>query len=402
MKVGTRTSQRFQNGSLIRVKNKTTEDTWFLRYYEEVQGKRVYRKQRIGTVVEYPHRRHAEKAALSLRSKINSEVRSPETVNNLIAHYSKHELTTERKSFSTVEVNGSFIKLYVAPKWGTMKLSEVRTVAVEKWLSALPKSPATRTKIKAVFSALFSHAIRHEWVQHNPIKAVRCSAKRLREKDVLTPSEFAALLGQLIVRDKAIVMLAGSTGLRRSEFIGLRWSDIDHNRKEIAVTKSCVRNRFGNTKTEASGKPVPLHPAVWDALTAWRKESRYQSEADFLFPSDRLKGEKPLSPDMILRKVIRPALKEAKIEGKVIGWHSFRHSLATNLRSLGVDVKVAQELLRHANSRTTMDIYTHAVSAQKHEATGKIVDLFLPQTTEGATIQHPSAPLQIAELAVSD
>jgi len=42
--------------------------------------------------------------------------------------------------------------------------------------------------------------------------------------------------------------------------------------------------------------------------------------------------------------------------GKVIGWHSFRHSLATNLRSMGVDVKVAQELLRHANSRITLDL----------------------------------------------
>jgi site-specific recombinase XerD len=52
---------------------------------------------------------------------------------------------------------------------------------------------------------------------------------------------------------------------------------------------------------------------------------------------------------MLLRKVIRPALERAKITGKLIGWHSFRHSLATKLRSLGVDVKVAQELLRHAN-----------------------------------------------------
>ncbi len=47
---------------------------------------------------------------------------------------------------------------------------------------------------------------------------------------------------------------------------------------------------------------------------------------------------------------------------KIIDWHSFRHSLATNLRSMGVDVKVAQKLLRHANSRITKDFYTQAVS----------------------------------------
>src|SRR5262249_10090438 len=111
-------SSRFQNGSLIKVKNKTAPDSWFLRYYEnDEQGKRVYRKRKIGTVKEYPHRRDAEKAALGLRSEINSKsgVRSPETVNDLIAHYLKHELTTDRMAFSTVEVNGSFIKLYVVP-----------------------------------------------------------------------------------------------------------------------------------------------------------------------------------------------------------------------------------------------------------------------------------------------
>ena len=79
----------------------------------------------------------------------------------------------------------------------------------------------------------------------------------------------------------------------------------------------------------------------------------------------------------------------------MIGWHSFRHWLATNLRSLEVEVKVAQELVRHANSRTTMDIYTHAVWAQKHKATGRIVVLLLPQTTKGVKDQHPSAPLEI-------
>jgi len=101
----------------------------------------------------------------------------------------------------------------------------------------------------------------------------------------------------------------------------------------------------------------------------------------------------PLSPDTVLKKFIRPVLVRAGVKGKVIGWHSFRHSLATNLRSLGIDVKVVQELLRHANSRVTMDIYTRAVSAQKREATGKVIRMMLlPRTTGEEESQHPSAP----------
>jgi len=220
--------------------------------------------------------------------------------------------------------------------------------------------------------------MRHEWIAFNPISKVRCSAKRLREPDVLTPGEFQALLQELPLRERVMIMLAGSTGLRRSELFALRWSDINFFTLEIAVTRAVVRNHFGETKTEASGKPVPLHPSVCDVLVDWRKQSPYTYDDDFLFPSLRRNGIQPLMPDMVLKKIIRPALLRAGITDKVIGWHSFRHSLATNLRSLGVDVKVAQELLRHANSRrTSMDLYTQAVSADKRIASQRQVELLL-------------------------
>jgi site-specific recombinase XerD len=129
-------------------------------------------------------------------------------------------------------------------------------------------------------------------------------------------------------------------------------------------------------------------------------KSLYRGEGDFLFASTRLNGMKPLSPDSLLKKSTRPALKRAGITGKVIGWHNFRHSLATNLRAIGVDIKVAQEILRHANSRTTMDVYTHVVSAQKHEATGMIID-FIMHPTRTLRPQHPLAPSLVIEDAAS-
>jgi integrase len=372
-----RDSNRFQNGSLSLVKNKKTDDSWFFRYYDDVGGKRVHRNLRIGTVRELPRRRGAEKAVLSLRSTINTGVRSPERVKDLVTHYRKRELTLARKAYATVEAHESYLTLHILPKWQNHRLSEVKTVAVEEWLESLKLAPASKTKIRNIMSAVWSHGIRHEWISFNPISKVRCSAKRLREPDVLTPGEFQALLRELPLRERAMVMIAGSTGLRRSELFALRWSDVNFFTMEIAVIRSCVRNHFGETKTEASRKPVPLHESVSDVLASWRNASPYSSNDDFLFPSLRMNGTQPLVPDMVLKKSIRPALERAAITGKVIGWHSFRHSLATNLRSLGVDVKVAQELLRHANSRITMDLYTHAVSADKRSASHRQVEMLL-------------------------
>ncbi len=224
----------------------------------------------------------------------------------------------------------------------------------------------------------------------NPITKVRTSAKRLRETDVLTPAEFAALLPELKLRERTMVVLAGSTGLRRSELVALTWSDIDLELMQVNVRRSCVRNHFGDTKTEASRKPVPLHPSVAKTLAAWREETPYPGDNDFVFASWRLHGKKPVTPDMVLKKVIRPALERAGITEKVIGWHSFRHSLATNLRAAGVDLKTAQELLRHANSRITLEVYTRAISSTKREANDRVMEMFLDAGKKTSSAPSPA------------
>jgi site-specific recombinase XerD len=83
---------------------------------------------------------------------------------------------------------------------------------------------------------------------------------------------------------------------------------------------------------------------------------------------------------------------------KVIGWHSFRHSLATNLRAAGVDLKTAQELLRHANSRITLDVYTRAVSATKREANDRVMQMVF-DAGKKALSAPSSAPSAIAKSA---
>ena len=151
------------------------------------------------------------------------------------------------------------------------------------------------------------------------------------------------------------------------------------------IRRSRVRQWFGEPKTEASRKPVPLNVRWPKSCCAGGRPLPTLRKRIFCFRHLK-KGKQAVTPDMILKRVIRPAAEAAGI-GKRVGWHTFRHSLATNIRTLGVDVKVAQELLRHANSRTTLDIYTQAVSSEKALANGRA-----SETAAARNPQHPTAP----------
>jgi len=79
----------------------------------------------------------------------------------------------------------------------------------------------------------------------------------------------------------------------------------------------------------------------------------------------------------LMKRYIQPAAKETGIH-KNIGWHTFRHSFSTLLKANGEDVKTVQELLRHANSRITLDVYTQAVNSQKRAAQSEVVQMIVP------------------------
>jgi integrase len=398
-------AQRYQRGSLSILKRKSQPNAWVFRYYAEENGHRVYKKKIVGTVIEFPKRRDAEKAVAQLRVDVNEGAAfAPMNLEQLATHYQSVELPS--KAYSTQEGYKNFLDTHVTPKWGKHSLSAIQAVEVEKWLCGLkrvdgkPASPATKAKIRNLMSALFSHAIRYGWAANNPIKSVRTSAKRLREPDILTPKEVQDLLRELPQREQTMVLLAASTGLRRGELIALRWRDLDFEAELANITHSVWRNVEGDTKTEASHKPVPLQPVVVDALKSWRGASLYRSDDDYLFPSIAKNGTQPIHPDMILKRHIRPVLKRLKID-KRIGWHSFRHGLANLLRQNGVEIKTVQELLRHANSRITLDIYQQTVTDERRAAQALAVKSLLGDQ-DLSTLQHPKSEQKEEVMLASD
>jgi site-specific recombinase XerD len=98
------------------------------------------------------------------------------------------------------------------------ELAEVRTIQVEVWLPTLPLAKSSCLKIRNLMSVLFNNACRYELFDGNPIYLVRQSAKRRKVPIVLMPAEIKALVNCLGVRERTLVLLAASTGLRQSTF----------------------------------------------------------------------------------------------------------------------------------------------------------------------------------------
>jgi integrase len=370
-----------------REKRRSGPDVWVYRWYEVgSDGASKYRKAIVGTVLTFPTEVAALKAAHALRIDANQQTpqteRGPSTIAELVAHYRLKELSGDsngRKAFSTRDGYECYLDNWILPRWQNHKLNQVKPVAVEAWLDSIKRARGTKAKIRNIMSAVFNHAMRYEWLDANPIKLVRQSAKRERTPDVLELAELQLLLSNLDVRERTLVLLDAATGLRVSELLALRWEDVNFKTLELNVTRSIWHQVVGNCKTEASAKPVPLDSYMAQDLLEWRRTSPYPMPHDWVFASPTMKGKQPYWPDNLMKRYIRPVAQKAGIQ-KRVGWHTFRHSFGTLLKANGEDIKTVQELLRHANSRITLEVYTQAVTSNKRAAQSKVVKMMVPNS----------------------
>jgi integrase len=381
-----------QHGSLALVNRKEGPAVWQFRWSEtRLDGKRVYHKKIIGTVEQYPDKDAARRAVVGLVSDINTDTRPINsramTVAQLCDHFQQRELAKENtwRSHATKRVYQAYLTRWVRPHWQKYQLAEVRTIQVESWLRGLPLAKSSCAKIRNLMSVLFNHACRYELFDRNPIYLVRQSSKRRTSPTTLVPAEIKALIDGLALRERTLVLLAASTGLRQSEIFGLKWGDIDFERSTMSVIRSIVYGVVGPCKNESSQKPVPMHPTLADALMQWRKRGTYIKSEDWVFASKRYRGRRPYWGQAILRKYIRPAAERVGIQ-KRFGWHTFRHTYSTLLRSVGTEFKVMQELLRHSSFRSTLDVYTQAVTPAKHAAQAAVMSLVFASDKDGGVV----------------
>ena len=371
-----------QKGSLIRRTRHSQADVWEFRWREPgPNGTRRHRRMVVGSIDQISDESAARQAVVALQIEINQRVKSNRpaiTIGDLVRHFQQRELQTEFgwRTFSTRNTYAGYLRKWIVPRWNEHPVDTLKAGEVEVWLRSLPLARASCAKIRNLMSMLFNHGVRHGICDTNPIRLVRQGAKRKKVPLVLTPDEVRRLIEALPLREKTLVLLAAGTGLRMSELFALKWGDVHFDRNEISVIRSIVLQVVGPCKTEASQRPIPMDRFLAEALAIWREHSRYRAPGDWVFASVKSRGRQPYWGQSLMRNIIRPVAIKLGISGRM-GWHTFRHTYSTLLRAIGADIKVMQELLRHASARMTLDTYTQAITETKRKAQSEVVTLLV-------------------------
>jgi integrase len=218
-----------QGGSITVERRKRGPDVWSFRWREAgPDGRRIHRRIVLGSAEDLKNLASARKIVVGLKREINANDvrirRESITLNDLSNHYQQRELLGRnlRISHSTRRIYAGYLKKWIEPRWGSYALAEIRAVEVELWLKNLDLAPGSRCKIRNVMSLLFNHGRRHDLCERNPIEWVRQSAKRRASPEILTTNEVQSLLANLRFRERTLVLLAVTTGLRRSEIFALK------------------------------------------------------------------------------------------------------------------------------------------------------------------------------------
>lgn len=225
----------------------------------------------VGNVQKLPSHREAMNQIHMLRMNVNQEapVTPFVTFQALVDHYCQTEILAENKTEKTRKTYRVYLHRWILPKWRSAYLHLIKPIAVEQWLRSLEGlCGGSKAKIRNIMSAVFSHAIRFEIADKNPITPVRQSAKRTSVPVILDANELHRLFNELGPRERAMIMIEALTGIRRSELMGLKWTDVDFIGSRIEITRSVVDQAVGKCKTEASQKPVVINEHIAGALAA--------------------------------------------------------------------------------------------------------------------------------------
>jgi len=335
-------------------------------------------KRRCKALGRFPTKSAAWMASKPLRDALEarSKQRSPlPSVSALVEQYRVEKMPRRKDTRRTYD---SWIRLYILPKWSRRSITDLQARPVELWLDSLALAPKSRAHIRGILSSLWSFAMWNQAIpmQVNPISLVRVkgASKRVRQPRSLTVDQFRLLVSHLKDPFGTIALMCICFGLRISECMALKWSDIDWLTGRLRVERGIVERNVDDMKTDESRKSLVIADELLERLRLWRQTTEFSADSNWIFASPLKIGKLPYSYTGVWRELNRAS--EAAGLGHM-GTHTFRHSYRMWIDAIGTPVGVQQKLMRHSDIRTTMNIYGDVATDDMREAHNKIVGLAL-------------------------
>ncbi len=261
--------------------------------------------------------------------------------------------------------------------------------------SGRPSSGTTINSAFKTFKLVLKSAAKKGLIKRDIIEDIEPVATDTQEAKYLSSEEIEVFLDKLDPLNPMhlAVLLCMMLGLRRSEVLALRWRDYDDGMLYI----NCSLEEDGSekeTKNEASEDSVPVIPslaAILDLVKAEQEKLLEESGAEISIDDLYIirKGLSGNYKPRELNKWWEKHREEFGCEGLRI--HDLRHSFASELKRLKVDIKDRQVLLRHASSRTTNDTYTHVDVEEKRAAVVPVEGRFAPNLLQKCNLKKRNA-----------
>ncbi|WP_405703138.1 tyrosine-type recombinase/integrase [Streptomyces sp. NBC_00069] len=271
------------------------------------------------------------------------------------------------------------VRLYLVPLLGKKRLESLSVADVRRALVQLQKqtSAATAKESHRVLRTAIAAACREELVSRNVVSLVEPPKVQVRE---MLPWELDETLDFLTAARKdplyPAFVLAIALGLRRGELVGLRWENVDLDKREIRVRSQRQRVRGEAYEDDPKGRrrrqTLPL-PGICVAPLRWQRMKQATmretagakwEETGYVFTT---RTGRPIEPRNVYRSFTRVA-KDAGL--RVVRLHDARHGTATLLTAAGVPPRVVMEILGHSQIAVTMNVYAHVVQDTQREAIG--------------------------------
>ena len=290
---------------------------------------------------------------------------------------------------STFKTSQGFLKNHIKPQIGSVPLTELTSLDLQRFYKHLldggrvdrieakkkPKglAPKTVRNIHQMIGSAYNLAREQKLVTRNPTQGCALPKVEHKEMKTLTADQLSAFFQA--ARDSGVYELYYldlATGLRRGELLGLKWTDVDFDRRVVKVQRAISRQNGkvveAPLKTKNAYRTLPLSA---DAISVLMHQRRKTGSSEWVFPSP---SGGPMSPDSVLHMLQR-VLKRAGLPR--IRFHDLRHTCATMLCRRKISLRDIQLWLGHSTYQTTADIYTHLDYRDKMNTANAAADMVL-------------------------